>query len=166
MRNRVWILLSLLLVTALVLGACAGSGSAPAEAPAEEAAAEEPAAEEEAAEEAEPTEEPEEEAAEEPAEEAAAAECGLTIWADDTRAPVLESLGEAFEAEYGIPIIVTEKAFGDIRDDLAIAGPTGEGPAIIIGAHDWLGQLVENGLVAEMSLVHDGVNGYTDKALP
>jgi maltose-binding protein MalE len=33
-----------------------------------------------------------------------------------------------------------------------ITGPAGEGPDIIIGAHDWLGQLVENGMVAEIEL--------------
>ncbi len=49
-------------------------------------------------------------------------------------------------------MVVTEKGFGDIRDDFKVAGPAGEGPDIIIGAHDWLGELVENGLLAEISL--------------
>src|SRR5690606_27670133 len=53
---------------------------------------------------------------------------------------------------YGLQVVVTEKAFGDIRDDLKVAAPTGEGPDIIIGAHDWLGELVENGLLAEINL--------------
>ena len=47
---------------------------------------------------------------------------------------------------------MTQKEFGSIRDDLKIAGPAGEGPNIIIGAHDWLGELVENGLLAEIDL--------------
>ena len=42
--------------------------------------------------------------------------------------------------------------FVDIPDQLAVAGPSGEGPDIIIGAHDWLGQLVTNGLVAPLDL--------------
>lgn len=150
--------------------------TAPAAAPAEPTATPEPVAEEPTATpeaEAEPTAEPTEEAAEEPAAEEPAAEepaaeeevtagtvvaeCpadapSLLIWADDTRAPVLAQVGQEFEAEFGVCVAVTEKGFGDIRDDLMIAGPAGEGPDIIIGAHDWLGQLVENGMVAEIEL--------------
>jgi maltose/maltodextrin transport system substrate-binding protein/arabinogalactan oligomer/maltooligosaccharide transport system substrate-binding protein len=147
MRNKRMLLLSLLLVGALVLAAC--GQPAPAPTPAAPAA---PAAQEAAT----PTEAPAQEAAptEAPAEEPAAGDTTnvLTIWADDTRAAVLEALGDKFEAEYGIPVVVTEKGFGDIRDDLKVAGPAGEGPDIIIGAHDWLGELVENGLLAEIEL--------------
>jgi maltose/maltodextrin transport system substrate-binding protein/arabinogalactan oligomer/maltooligosaccharide transport system substrate-binding protein len=145
MRNKRMLLLSLLLVGALVLAAC------PQPAPAPTPAA--PAAQEEAAT---PTEAPAQEAAptEAPAEETVPSDTAnvLTIWADDTRAGVIEALGDKFEAEYGIPVVVTEKGFGDIRDDLKVAGPAGEGPDIIIGAHDWLGELVENGLLAEIEL--------------
>uniref|UniRef100_A0A7C1JLS4 Maltose ABC transporter substrate-binding protein n=1 Tax=Caldilinea aerophila TaxID=133453 RepID=A0A7C1JLS4_9CHLR len=143
MRNRNIILLSLLVVIAMALTACpAQPGAAPV-------APTQPPAQEVA-----PTEAPAEEAAptEAPAEEAAPAEVALTIWADDTRAPILEELGKQFEAQYGIPVVVTEKGFGNIRDDLKVAGPAGEGPDIIIGAHDWLGELVENGLLAEIEL--------------
>lgn len=158
-----WVIrFALLLTLVLVLAAC-GAPAAPAEpaaAPAEEeAAAEEPAADEAAEEaEAEPTEAP--------AEEAAPTTDGpsLTIWADDTRAPVLEELGQAFQDEYGIAVVITEKGFGDIRDDFAVAGPAGEGPDIIIGAHDWLGQLVENGLLAEISL-GDGADNFLPAAV-
>lgn len=92
--HRLWSLMTLLLVGALVLAACPGGGAFAAPAP---ASTEAPA-------EAAPTEAPVEEAAptEAPAEAAAPADGPtLTIWADDTRSPVLEELGAAFEAEYG-----------------------------------------------------------------
>jgi arabinogalactan oligomer / maltooligosaccharide transport system substrate-binding protein len=76
----------------------------------------------------------------------------LRIWADDTRAPVLERVGAEFEAEYGVRVVVEILGFGDIRDQLRIAGPAGEGPDIIIGAHDWLGELVESGLLMPIDL--------------
>ncbi len=82
----------------------------------------------------------------------AAQDEGLLIWADDTRAPVFLELAEQFEAEFGVPVEVAEIAFGDIRDQLLVAGPAGEGPDILIGAHDWLGQLVVNGAVAPIDL--------------
>jgi len=76
----------------------------------------------------------------------------LLIWADETRAAVIDELGTAFEEEYGVDIQVQQMAFGDIRDQLRIAGPAGEGPDIIVGAHDWLGELVANGLLAPVDL--------------
>lgn len=82
-------------------------------------------------------------------------EVTLLIWADETRAGVIEELGPAFEEEYGVTLEVQQLAFGDIRDQLRIAGPAGEGPDVIIGAHDWLGELVANGLVAPVDLGED-----------
>ncbi len=76
----------------------------------------------------------------------------LTIWADETRAVVIEDLGAAFEEEYGVTLNVQQLAFGDIRDQLRIAGPAGEGPDVIVGAHDWLGELVLNGLLSPIDL--------------
>jgi maltose-binding protein MalE len=71
----------------------------------------------------------------------------LVIWADETRAPILEDLGADFEAEFGVAVVVQEYGFGDIRDNFKTAAPAGEGPDIIVGAHDWLGELVVNSLL-------------------
>ncbi|HKX74235.1 MAG TPA: maltose ABC transporter substrate-binding protein [Acidimicrobiia bacterium] len=80
------------------------------------------------------------------------ADADLVIWADDTRAPVITPFAEQFAADNGITVAVQELAFGDIRDRLIVAGPAGEGPDIIIGAHDWLGQLVAAGAVAPLDV--------------
>jgi maltose/maltodextrin transport system substrate-binding protein/arabinogalactan oligomer/maltooligosaccharide transport system substrate-binding protein len=176
MHKKKWyLLLVMLLMGALLLSACGGDEE-PAEEPAGEVEeveeVEEPTAEpteepvEEPTEEPmeepteEPMEEPTEEPAEEPTEEAAAEEemaedipdNALVLWADDTRSPVLQEVGDAFEAEFGLPVAVVQLAFGDIRDQLQIAGPAGEGPDIIIGAHDWLGTLVESGMLLPIDL--------------
>ncbi|MFW5981129.1 MAG: sugar ABC transporter substrate-binding protein [bacterium] len=76
----------------------------------------------------------------------------LLIWADDTRTPVLEDIKGRFEEMYDVTVVIQEKPFGDIRDDLAIEGPAGEGPDIIVGAHDWMGELIANGLVEPVNL--------------
>lgn len=76
----------------------------------------------------------------------------LVIWADDTRAPVLTPIAEAFAADEGVKVSVLEVPFDKIRDNLSTAGPAGEGPDIIIGAHDWLGELVANGAVAPIEI--------------
>jgi maltose/maltodextrin transport system substrate-binding protein/arabinogalactan oligomer/maltooligosaccharide transport system substrate-binding protein len=80
------------------------------------------------------------------------AELSLTIWADDTRSPALQSVADAFQAEFGVTVVIEELGFGDIRDLFTVAGPAGEGPDIIVGAHDWLGELVSNGLLAPLDL--------------
>jgi maltose-binding protein MalE len=92
------------------------------------------------------------------------ADADLVIWADDTRAPVITPFAEEFAAANGITVAVQELGFGDIRDRLIVAGPAGEGPDIIIGAHDWLGQLVAAGAVAplDVSSVEDQ---FTEAAL-
>jgi maltose-binding protein MalE len=82
-----------------------------------------------------------------------ASEAGkLVIWADETRAPILQEVGTAFQDTYGVPVEVQEIGFGDIRGQLATAAPAGEGPDIIIGAHDWLGELIQNGLIEPIVL--------------
>jgi maltose-binding protein MalE len=80
------------------------------------------------------------------------------IWADDTRTPAITPFAEQFGADNGLTVAVQEIGFGDIRDRLVVAGPAGEGPDIIIGAHDWLGQLVSSGVVSplDVSAVSDG----------
>ena len=76
----------------------------------------------------------------------------LVIWADTQRVKALSALSDAFEAETGVALELVEKGFGQIRDDFKVAGPAGQGPDILIGAHDWLGELAASGLLAEVSL--------------
>ena len=125
-------------IAALVLAACA----------ADEPAVEEPVVEEPVVEEDEAIEEEEEEE-----EEAVVrADADLVIWADDSRAPALQPFATEFSSEHGVEVIIQEVPFADIGDRLITAGPAGVGPDVIIGPHDWLGELVENGVVAPIDL--------------
>ena len=74
----------------------------------------------------------------------------LRIWADDTRAPILQDLAADFLAAYNIELVVELKS--SIRDDFQVAAPLGEGPDIIVIAHDQAGTLVANGLLAPVDL--------------
>jgi maltose-binding protein MalE len=76
----------------------------------------------------------------------------LVIWGDNTRAPVIQVFADEFATENGITVAVQELDFGDLDDRLVTAAPAGEGPDIIIGAHDWLGTLVAAGVVAPLDL--------------
>jgi arabinogalactan oligomer/maltooligosaccharide transport system substrate-binding protein len=76
----------------------------------------------------------------------------LVIWADDTRKPVIEEIAQTFADENGITVAVQELEFGQIREQLSLAAPAGDGPDIVIGAHDWLGELVANGVLEPLDL--------------
>jgi len=131
MRSKIWTILTVLLVFSMLVAACGGAAE-PA-----------PAA-------AEPTAAPVVEAAPTvaPAPEAPAAT--LRIWADGTRAPILQGLAADFQATYGVELVVELKSA--IRDDFQVAAPVGEGPDIIIVAHDQAGAMVANGLLAPVDL--------------
>ncbi len=79
-------------------------------------------------------------------------EGSLTVWVDADRAGVLEDIAAQFEEERGVTVELVTKEFGAIRDDFITQAPTGNGPDIIVGAHDWLGKLVQNGVVAPLEL--------------
>ncbi|MFZ2488385.1 MAG: maltose ABC transporter substrate-binding protein [Anaerolineae bacterium] len=163
MYRRNWtIVFALLVVASMLLAACGGAAT-PTTAPVAEVATEAPAAAEvateapaEAATEA-PTEAPAEAATEAPTEVAMVNTCAegspfLTIWADDQRVPVLNELKDKVMTETGVCLNIQEIAFGDIRTKIGLAGPAGEGADIFVGAHDWLGELVANGVPAEIDL--------------
>jgi maltose-binding protein MalE len=77
----------------------------------------------------------------------------LTIWADDTRTPILQGMADAFLAQYNVKLVVEDLGVvQDIRSQAIIAIPAGKGPDIYIGVHDWLGALVTSGLVAPLDL--------------
>ena len=74
----------------------------------------------------------------------------LTVWVDADRAAVLKDVAAQFKEDKGITVTLVTKDFGDIRDDFITQVPTGNGPDVIVGAHDWLGKLVQNGVVAPL----------------
>ncbi|MER2600435.1 MAG: extracellular solute-binding protein [Caldilineales bacterium] len=76
----------------------------------------------------------------------------LSVWADDQRSAVLADIKQQVIDETGVCLSIEEVGFGDIRSKVSLAAPAGEGPDIFVGAHDWLGELVANGVPAEMDL--------------
>jgi maltose/maltodextrin transport system substrate-binding protein/arabinogalactan oligomer/maltooligosaccharide transport system substrate-binding protein len=153
-NNKLLLLVIALLIGAMVLSAC-GGGEEAAESPAEEAAevAEEPMAEPTEAPMEEPTEAPMEEPTE-AAEEAAPVETSatLTIWADERRIPVLETLVDEFAQTAGVEVVLEQVGINDMREQTRIAIPAGEGPDIFLTAHDQIGEYVESGLIAPINI--------------
>lgn len=77
---------------------------------------------------------------------------GLTVWVDETRQAAVEAAAADFTEATGTEVTLVLKNFEDIRADFTAQVPTGEGPDITVGAHDWLGELTSNGVVAPIEL--------------
>lgn len=76
----------------------------------------------------------------------------LTIWTDANRKPAIEAAAKTFEEETGGKIELVQKNFEDIRTDFINQVPTGNGPDITVGAHDFLGSFVEAGVIDTVDL--------------
>jgi arabinogalactan oligomer/maltooligosaccharide transport system substrate-binding protein len=76
----------------------------------------------------------------------------LVIWTDEEREQAIADAAAAFEEETGATVTLVKKNFEDLRNDFIAQVPTGEGPDITVGAHDWLGALVAAGVVDTIDL--------------
>lgn len=88
----------------------------------------------------------------------------LVVWSDPEREEAIKQQGEKFTEETGVTVTVVQKNFEDLRNDFVQQVPTGEGPDITIGAHDWLGAMVMAGVVDTVDL-GDTTGEYEQVAL-
>ena len=79
-------------------------------------------------------------------------ETTLVVWADEARGPVIEAVGERFEAASGIVVEVEMMSFREIRGAVMDAVPAGDGPDLFIDSNEGTGALVEAGIVAPLDL--------------
>jgi arabinogalactan oligomer/maltooligosaccharide transport system substrate-binding protein len=92
------------------------------------------------------------------------AEGTLTMWVDDTRIDSMRPVVEAFTEKTDIDVELVQKATGDIGPDFVTQVPTGEGPDVIVSAHDGLGEWVNNGVVAPLEL-GEKADGFAESAV-
>jgi arabinogalactan oligomer/maltooligosaccharide transport system substrate-binding protein len=75
----------------------------------------------------------------------------ITIWADQDRKTAVTQLAQTWATARGASVNVIVHDFGKIRDDLGTVAAA-DAPDVIMGAHDWTGQLAANGLVQPIVL--------------
>lgn len=75
----------------------------------------------------------------------------LVIWADGQRAPVLQKLATTFGQQNGVKVEV-QTISTDQQTAFVTATTAGKGPDIVVGATDWIGNLVQNGTIAPVPL--------------
>lgn len=76
----------------------------------------------------------------------------IVVWVDADRGTVLKDAAAEFTKESGVKVKLVQKDFPKIQEELIAQVPTGKGPDITIAAHDWLGNLVSNGVLQPVEL--------------
>jgi arabinogalactan oligomer / maltooligosaccharide transport system substrate-binding protein len=87
----------------------------------------------------------------------------LVIWADNDRVPVIQKYADEFGKENGIKVAV--QVATDVRQQFKDATKVGKGPDVIVGAHDWLGELVQNNTVSPVNLSADEAGKFAPQAI-
>lgn len=88
----------------------------------------------------------------------------LVIWTDAQRAPVLQQFAQSFAAANGISVSVQPVAT-DLQSAYVTATAAGKGPDIVVGATDWIGNLVQNGAIAPLPLTAGQKGSFETTAL-
>ncbi len=76
----------------------------------------------------------------------------------------LQTAADSYEDKTGVKVELVGKSVDDMKDDFIQQVPTGKGPDVVMGAHDWLGELSTNGVVAPIEL-GDSSEDYLPVAL-
>jgi arabinogalactan oligomer/maltooligosaccharide transport system substrate-binding protein len=75
----------------------------------------------------------------------------LVVWADDKRAAALKPFADRFGAENGLTVQV-QAVSKDLQTNFVTASQSGNAPDVVVGAHDWIGNLVQNGAIDPVQL--------------
>ena len=78
----------------------------------------------------------------------------VEIWADDKRAAVLQKFAADFGKQAGFNLKV-QAVSKDLQTNFVTASQAGKGPDIVVGAHDWIGNLVQNGTIDPIQLTDE-----------
>lgn len=76
----------------------------------------------------------------------------LTVWVDAERVDALKGAAAAYTEKTGVEVKLVSKDNSTTKNDFIQQVPTGKGPDIVMGAHDWAGELSANGVVAPLEL--------------
>ncbi|OFE15852.1 ABC transporter substrate-binding protein [Humibacillus sp. DSM 29435] len=87
----------------------------------------------------------------------------LVIWTDADRAPTVKKIADAFGQEQGITTSVQIAV--NTRQQFKDATKVGKGPDIVVGAHDWLGELVQENTVAPIQLSADTASQFSRQSI-
>ena len=88
----------------------------------------------------------------------------LVIWTDALKIDAVKKVADEFAAAQGIKV-ATQAISSDLQTNFVTANTAGNGPDVVVGAHDWIGNLVQNGAIDPLPLTPDQLQGYSQKAV-
>ena len=88
----------------------------------------------------------------------------LVIWTDALKLDAVKKVADEFAAAQGIKV-ATQAISSDLQTNFVTANTAGNGPDVVVGAHDWIGNLVQNGAIDPLPLTPDQLQGYSEKAV-
>lgn len=88
----------------------------------------------------------------------------LVIWTDALKIDAVKTVADTFAEQNGISVEV-QAVSSDLQTNFVTANAAGNGPDVVVGAHDWIGNLVANGAIEPLQLTPDQLSGYADKAV-
>ncbi len=88
----------------------------------------------------------------------------LVIWGDDKRAAALKPFAEKFGQQNGVTVEV-QAISKDQQTTFVTASQQGSGPDVMVGAHDWIGNLVQNGAIDPVQLTAEQQQGLAPNAV-
>lgn len=75
----------------------------------------------------------------------------VSIWVGMEPADTFQTLAKEFTAKTGIQVDITQVPSGDMRGQMINAAPVGQGPDLIYGVHDWIGELALSGSIGPIT---------------
>ncbi|NEM90931.1 sugar ABC transporter substrate-binding protein [Galbitalea soli] len=85
----------------------------------------------------------------------AAAGSTITVWADDTHIAALKTVVATFEKANNVTVKLIQKDGAKIVSDFIQQAPTGNGPDVFVTANDGTGNLVQNGVIAPITIPNE-----------
>ena len=87
----------------------------------------------------------------------------LVIWTDELKIDAVKKVADGFGETNGISVDV--QAITDTQSNFITANTAGNGPDVVLGAHDWIGNLVQNGAIDPLQLTPEQLGAYSDVAV-
>lgn len=88
----------------------------------------------------------------------------LVIWTDALKLEGVQAVADSFAEANGISVAV-QAVSTELQTNFVTANSANNGPDVVVGAHDWIGNLVQNGAIQPLQLTPDQLAGYSEKAV-
>ena len=89
----------------------------------------------------------------------------LQIWADEVRSKALKPLTDQFGQENGVTVTLQSIPADKLQAQFVTASQAGKSPDLVLGAHDWIGNLVQNGTIDPVQLTGEQSGGFNPVAV-